>query len=526
MQKPRMFPPFHSVLKSFALALLPGVAGALEIRQYSPSRHDRFTTGGFNNAAYYNPLLYTAVGYATNPADPRQFALVTPQHVLFARHVSYGGVMRFMNSEGNTFDRAIASTIDVPNENGGISDLIIMKISAPVGETEKITPLPYLNLNSENSYNGMVFVTFGQDNRAGRGVLNGGFSNFSQTGPPEIGSTRVFTFQHSTFSGNRDDAVAVVGDSGSPTFAIADGRPALVGVHLAASRGTFTNITSDTFVPHYAETVNGLLAPEGYQLIPAYPEAVTLSSTATHAPLLQASSGDVTFGLSNSDPDTATNVRLDLDFPADAIPTSVSAPGWIIENTSSGSYRLRTATLAGNSSTTVTAAYSAIPTVAEISVAATYRSDGSSLTDRTFNLPVQMTFAGFVSDLPLKGRTDDPDSDGFGNLLEYAFGGDPGTNSASGTGGQSLAPVHSSETDSFSLTFPRRTDAAGRNLSYGIEFSETLMEGSWSATPPPGFTISATPYSPDIHGFEQVTASIPIDGGEKFFARVAVTLDE
>ncbi|MBG7608333.1 MAG: hypothetical protein IZT59_09940 [Verrucomicrobia bacterium] len=118
-------------------------------------------------------------------------------------------------------------------------------------------------------------------------ILN--FSNFSQDGPPTIGTTRTFTFRHNVFTGSDDDAVAVSGDSGSPTFADGNGKPALVGVHLAASQGTFDNSTSDTFVLHYAETVNGLLASSGYQLIPAFPDAVTLSSAATHDPFLQSS---------------------------------------------------------------------------------------------------------------------------------------------------------------------------------------------------------------------------------------------
>lgn len=506
--------------------LLPGAATALEIRAYSPSRHDRFVTGAsgleINSAAYYNPALYTGVGFGTT--DTRQFVLVTPEHVLFARHFSSGGNIRFLNTDGVAIDRATTSNTDVPNGVGGVSDLVIMKLSAPIGKSAKISPMPYLNLANEAAYVGTVLTTFGHTQRAGRGVIRA-FSNFSSE---SIDQTRTFSFRYNKITGaqNNDDAYAVTGDSGSPTFALANGSPALVGVHLAASQSTFSNSTTDTFVPHYAETVNGFLAPEGYQLVPAYPEPVTLVTASTHDPLLQISPGVVEISLSNSDPDTATNVRMELEFPADAIPTALSAPGWIVENPSPGTCLLRTATLAGNSSRTLTASYSSVPVVTEISINLQHSSDGSPELSQNFDIPVQPTFAGSASGLPLKGELDDPDLDGFTNLIEYALGGDPGTNSTQSDGGQPLAPLAVSETGTLTYTFPRRTDAAERSLSYEIEFSETLGETSWSTTPPSGFALTADPYNPDTPGFEKVTATFPTTGPGKRFVRLKVTLAE
>lgn len=505
--------------------LIPGTAGALEIRQYLSARHDRFTEGAsgpqISTTAYYNPALYTAVGYATNPGDVRQFALVTPEHVLFARHFASGGLIRFMNTDGAVFDRSIISNTDVPNGLGGISDLVIMKISAPIGKVEKISPVPYLNLSTEAAYLNMVLTTFGQSQRAGRGVIEG----FLDV-PSGIDETRTFSFTYKKAAGNRDDAYAVTGDSGSPTFALANGRPALVGVHLAASQTVISNSTFDTFIPHYAATVNGLLAPEGYQLIPTYPKAVTLSPAATHAPLRQTYSGSVALALSNTAPDTATNVRMELVFPSVAVPSSLSASGWIVENPAPGIYLLRSATLAGNASSTVTPSYASIPVVTEISFSVLHRSDGSPELSRTFDLPVQPTFAGFVAGLDMKAASDDPDLDGFSNLIEYAFGGDPGTNSAFGVGGQSLSPTTISEDGTLTYSFPRRIDAAQIGLTYEIGFSETLEENSWSATTPPGFTKTAAPYEPDIPGFEKVTATFPTTGPDKRFVRVNLMLSE
>jgi len=510
-------------------ALLTVGAEALEIRQYNPSRHDRFITGAngveTNTDAYYSAGLYAAVAFGTNNGDGRQFALVTPEHVLFARHFSFGGNIRFISPDGTAVNRSIAENIEVPNGSGGISDLIIMRLSAPVTETDRITPFPYLNLANEAAYNGTVLTTFGQDLRGGRGVISS-FANFSQTGPPAIGTTRAFTFRHNTLSGNADDAVAVTGDSGSPTFAIANGKPALVGVHLAASKGIFSNITTDTFVPHYKATVNGLIAPSGYQLIPAFPETVSLSSSAAGNPLRQAFSGTVDIELANGSAATATNVRLRLVFPLDAVPDSVSAPGWIVENPAPGDYRLRTATLAGNSSGTLTVSYTSVPVVTEISIAATHRSDGSPENSRSFDLPVAPTFAGFVSGVSLKGESDDPDLDGFTNLIEYAFGGDPGLNSGTAPGGHPLAPASLLENGDVVYSFARRTDAPQRGLTYEIEFSETLEDLSWSTTTPPGFMVGTATFDPDVPGFEKVSATFPAASPDKRFVRLKVTLNE
>jgi hypothetical protein len=162
--------------------------------------------------------------------------------------------------------------------------------------------------------------------------------------------------------------------------------------------------------------------------------------------------------------------------------------------------------------------------VSEISISATHRSDGSPELSNIFDLPVQATFAGFVSGLSLKGELDDPDLDGFGNLIEYAFGGDPGSNSALAEDGQPLAPVALLDGGTFTYCYPRRTDAVARGVTYGIEFSNTLETGSWSETPPSGFSVSSAPYAPDSPGFEKVTATFPV--AEKYFIRVNVALTE
>lgn len=512
------------------LLLTAAVSNALEIRNYSSTRHDRFITGTngltLNPDAYYVSSRYTGVGYATQTGESRQFALVTPEHLLFAKHFQQGlgTPIRFINASGQAFDRTTVSALQVPNGSGGVADVVILKLNAPLSTDLGITPFPYLNLASELLYNNTVLTMFGNSRRAGRGVI----SSFSDQAFPaaNIDSTRSFTSIYSTLRGNRDDSYAVTGDSGSPSFATVNNRPALVGIHLAAGSGPGTNLTIDTFIPHYAAAINTLLAPAGYQLIKANPDSVTLNSQIANAPLRQAESATLDITITNSSSNTAANPRLNLVFPTEAIPTSITAPGWIISNPAPGDYRLRSATLSGNSSATATISYTAVPTVTEISIQASHSSDGSPTIEETFDLPVAETFGGFVAALPLKGELDDPDLDGIGNLLEYFFGGDPGTNSNLALGGYPLAPQVSASAAMLTYSFARRTDGAARGLAHAIEFSETLEAPSWTTATPPGTVISSAPFDPDVPGFEKVTVELPTNSPDKLFLRLKVTLGE
>ncbi len=508
-----------------SLLLVPIFAHALEIRSYVASRHDRFVTGAsgweYNPGAYYDSRRFVSVGFDD---AGRQYPLVTPEHVLFARHFSpgVGTEIRFLPPSGEMISRSVVAVSGVPNGSGGFADVVLVKLSAPIPPELNLPPFPYLNLAGETAYTGTVLTTFGQSLRAGRGTI-AAFSNFSNDG---IDETRTFTFTYNTFTGNRDDAYAVIGDSGSPSFAVVNNRAALVGLHLAASVVTFQRSTIDTFVPHYASAIDALLAPQGYQLVRAYSEIVDLTASAKHSELRQAAAGAVEIELANGSGNTASNVRLNLSFPAEAAPSTISAPDWIIDEISQTEFRLRAATLAGNSSAKLTVTYSSLPVVREIQIAAVHRSDGSPELSKIFSVPVRPSFAGFVAGLPLQGPAADPDDDGVSNLIEYAFGGDPAVNSQAATAGYVLAPRLSYKPASLSYTFARRTDATERGLGYQIEFSGELSEGSWVATLPPGFSLAAAPFEPEVEGFEKVTVSGAVGASPRQFLRVRVTLDE
>lgn len=314
----------------------------------------------------------------------------------------------------------------------------------------------------------------------------------------------------------------MVGDSGSPSFGLVNGVPALVGVHLAASDAGQPDVTTvDTFVPHYIETLNGILSVQGYRMTSSSPASVTLFASVSHPVFRQAEAASASFLVSNSSANLAANVRFALDFPLNALPDAVVGTGWIVTNPSSGRYELRRASLTGNSSSTITAIYSSVPSVGEISVSTIRLADGSASTDQLFSIPVAETFGGFVAALSQKGSGDDPDLDGIPNLLEYAFGGDPAVASQTSGAGVSPNPVTSLDHGFLVMKFPRRTDATARGLTYKMTFSDDLI--SFENVAPAGFTISAAAFSPAVAGYEQVIARIPTDGGKQFM-RVEVVL--
>ena len=535
--------------------LLAAPSQALEIRNYTPERHDRFLLNDdgdpvidangnvtLNSTAYYDSSLYTAVGYSGDG----QFALVTERHVLFAEHFAppKGFPIFFRNNAGELISRTVESLITVPNglqnEDGSdqIADVIILRLNAPIFEETGVTPLPYANLGGETQYTSQELVMFGNRLRAGRGLI-GPFQNSSVDDPP-IDSTRTYWSFYTSTGLNPDDSFVEGGDSGSPSFVTVNGRPALVAVHLGEARlTTGERLTVDSFVPEYVDAINTALATDGYALIPANLDPVILSSDlATPPPLRQAEAATLEITLNNdsvpgnpNNPNTpettTTNPRLNLLFPTDAIPDSITVPeGWFIDNPSPGDYRVRSATLEGNTSATATITYSSIPTVQEISIQATRLSDGFDSATETYTLPVTETFGGFVAGLTLTGELDDPDQDGIPSLLEYAFGGNPGSNSNLAEGGYPLAPQSAESTGILTFTYARRTDAAARGLTYSTEFSTTLDTDSFSPSLPSGASNSTAPFDPAVPDFEQVTVSIPTGSPDKNFVRVRVTLDE
>jgi hypothetical protein len=175
--------------------------------------------------------------------------------------------------------------------------------------------------------------------------------------------------------------------------------------------------------------------------------------------------------------------------------------------------------VAAGGGATITAAWDAVPEVAEIVASVTWSADGVAPMTTNVTWAVQSAAAAAYDDwadgLTEVGYDEDPDGDGLKNLIEYGFGGDPQ--------GVDAPPRLDPVAGMLVLEFPRRTDRVERGLSYHIEYSPAAS--GWSEVLPVGSTVTAAPFVPGRPGFEKVRVSLAPSGGAGFL-RVRVELVE
>lgn len=499
---------------------------ALQLRGYQAAVHDRFT--GFPSAPVMNPGFlhgaerFTGVGWYV-PDTRRQFTLVTPRHFLCATHFLpvVGEAVRFVDSTGAVIERTVVAVIPVPNDTSGNSDISVGKLDADLPPT--VTPLPWLNLAEEDAALGARIMAFGRFARGGNGVL-AGLETLDETG---ISDTRCLYFIYRNASGDADDCWFEAGDSGSPCFATVNGMPALVGTNSAV--GTDTGIVANfsAFVPHYASKIDAILAVDGAAMTPVFPSAAGLVTDVEPSPqpLRQLAAGSAVFTVRNPGSAAAGSISAVVTFGASAVPDNLDAPGWTVSG-GGGSWTLERASLAPGGEVAFTVFWDIVPEVDDLSCSIGLTSDASPDAFLETAVEVAPSYAAWSQGLEEPGTDDDPDRDGVPNLIEYGLGGDPLS------GGMELAPgvpalpvISHASAGSVSLVFPIRSDAELRGVSYVVEFSETLLEDSWSSEAPEGTEVSTEAWSPGVPGFAKRTVTWPSDAPRRF-ARLRVELAE
>jgi hypothetical protein len=503
-------------------------SGAIQIRSYSAERHDRFT--GFpdapvwNDAAWFDSRGISGVGWA--PADPgnkRQFALVSPQHIVCATHYQpgLGTTIRFLSSDGVTVDRSVASLTPVKNDLDQNTDLTLATLSSPLLASDKVAHLAYLNLANESAYLGISLTVIGWQAKAGTGMI----ARFEDLAEAWVNKTRMVEFEYLKLSGNQDDSYLESGDSGSPTLAMAGGNPALVGIHTAVDDNSdpIRRTSYDTFVPHYIAALNALMAADGYQMTPGHP--LEASATTTPTQWRKATPGTSRFDIKNASANEILHLTITLSFPPAAVPDTLTAPGWTITSGAPNERLLERASLQAGTTASITAGWLDLGTSDSLDIELALAADGSAQRSFHFNHALAPSYNAWAVGLPVPAPAADPDGDDIQNMLEYAFGGDPAVASATMASGATLAPVLTASAESVSLGFPVRDDALLRGLSYVTEFSGTLAPGSWSTTPPPGYALVDAAFDPIVPGFVLRTVSFEAnDLGH--FCRVRVELNE
>lgn len=452
----------------------------------------------------------------------RQMAMISPVHFVYANHYTVSNTWRlsFELADGTLLNRQILSTQTVKNAKGEDTDLLLGTLQEPVSQAATgIAPFPVANLGADANYLGLRSWVFGKVAIAGRGTFSG-FGTLSADG---FSHNRFIYFDYKNASGAADDCYFESGDSGSPTFIVENGQPALVGTHSYEDSIAAGHRSYDTFIPDQLPQLDALMEGQGYHVKRLHPAATALNlSAAPVAPLQTGQTGSVTLATANSGAADAHNLSLSLTFSRP--PATLAGAGWICEQGSpSGTWLCRRGGMLQSGTAPLTATWTDPGEGGSITITGSLSRDGGTPVALTASLPVSSAsaasslYAAWAAPLAQQGTADDPDRDGIVNLLEYAFGGDPAAASTSATGGYPLLPYIKDAT----LQFARRTDATQRGLVYHLETSTDLT--NWTETLPAGASTSEIPFTPAVGGFDEEIVTLPREPGRYFRVRVELT---
>ena len=520
---PRSFP----LLACLAVVSTSGIVPSygLQVRSYVQLQHDWFfgnPSAPFLNGVFQpSSSLFRAVGQPNDSAEWfRQMALITPRHFVYATHytISLPTQLRFLGSDDQLHSYLISSTVAVKNAQNQDTDLMLGTLATEIDPSTGVLPFPVLNLANEAAYSGLTLQVFGKAARSSTMPL-AGFQTL--VNEPGFDTTRFAYFDYAP-SGQPNDCDYEGGDSGSPSFIMVGGQPALVGTASRQDSISGNSRNSLSFIPAYLSQLDIAMEAEGFHVKRFYPATTSVTTSAAGVGTLRrAKSGSVLLTAQNSGANDAHNVATTLTFSN--APTTVSGSGWICQASSPTVWKCRRGGIASSSSSTLNATWTTLPMTTTMQVTLDRSYDGATSSSTSTTLPLQETYTSWSNGLTDPAIAADPDHDGIGNLIEYAFGGSPTTSSVLSPDGRSLGLKIQKVGNNLLVRYPRRTDAASRNLTYTPEVSTTLS--GWTNTLPPGSSTSSAAFSPASPGFEEVTLTIPISEAKRF-VRVKVALTE
>ncbi len=232
--------------------------GAMVVRDYTPSRHDRFYSGAHKHfvGGRYD---FSGVGFGR---ASHWVTLVSDNCFLTAYHrrPSTGETVTFWSTnslDGPSYTYTVAGGARV-----GRTDLWVGWFDRAVVVDVSIARYPVPVLEASKRYCGLELYNYGMKQRVGRNVLD----KFDRV---RIGGSSGWVIWYGY--GHRDhrlvggDETALrAGDSGAPSFAVFNSRLALIGIHWAKT--LFPPGSYDTFVPEYYDQINDILAERGQSL--------------------------------------------------------------------------------------------------------------------------------------------------------------------------------------------------------------------------------------------------------------------
>lgn len=290
------------VLTLLAWPVLATAAWSIHIHGYTAARNDRFSSGYpaapmpnanllSGTAIPYSTFDYSGLGWstATDPYTGVTYpaaTLITPQHVLSARHFPPGvGAMptdvQFRGGDGAMHVYQINSWTPLLYA-GQQSDLYLGTLSSPIAGGDLVNPFPIISTGAFSSPFTSVQPVDAPlfDFYLGREVLVVGRTTNTQGAA--FGRNRVTAFadidlydnsiidniatiyEYDPFGPggfNPDEAYLTSGDSGAALLMEVNGQLALLGTHMSVDETNTFNF--DTFVPFYIPQINQALQLQG-----------------------------------------------------------------------------------------------------------------------------------------------------------------------------------------------------------------------------------------------------------------------
>jgi hypothetical protein len=233
----------------------------------NPQRYSRFYEGS-DKAFIGDGLDFSGVS-----TDGPWATMISPQYFITARHYSATNSPSLTFYEGNTKTTGMHNyTVDtsfqfIATFGGQDSDVMLGRLTAPIPAADHIAYYPVLNLPNFSDYVGMTIYNYGNPNLVGKNVISKieNYAEGSENGPGMF-------YNYDVPGVGPDETYLIAGDSGSSSFAVVNGKLALLGEHFStygtsgllpgpidfgppkATDGSWWSV--DGFVPAYLDQLN------------------------------------------------------------------------------------------------------------------------------------------------------------------------------------------------------------------------------------------------------------------------------
>lgn len=196
------------------------------------------------------PLDLTSISpWNSQGKNRRAGTLVTPRHVLYARHysIAVNTTIRFVDRNNNVVDRKIAKTKSVPTQgHSSLSgyDIVVAELDQDVTSEisfAKVMPKTLSTIRPSSSSRVPVFDTDFEE-KALVADLQYESGNMVRLSIPASGSLRRHFYESK-----------ITGDSGNPVFMVINGEPVLMFMFTYGGAGSGTSVTS-----HY-DDINSII---------------------------------------------------------------------------------------------------------------------------------------------------------------------------------------------------------------------------------------------------------------------------